>query len=128
MTVSFELGKFSWFCRLRFLFFICLPFVLYTWVCLVLTYQLSLGLGVPSLCHSLTIPELRCQIAGMFGIPMCWANRKWLSQNTHLGTHNRFILCGAVNRDASQMIQSVFVLHPLPSPVHSVADSSWIQE
>ena len=45
MTVSFEPGKFSWFCRLRFLFFICLPFVLYTWVCLVLAYQLSLGLG-----------------------------------------------------------------------------------
>jgi hypothetical protein len=93
-----------------------------------LSALLSLGLGVPSSCHSVTIPELRCQIAGMFGIPVCWANPKWLSQNTHLGNHNRFILCGAVNRDACQMIQSVFVLHPLPSPVHSVANSSWIQE
>jgi len=31
---------------------------------------LTLGLGIPSLCHSLTIPELRCQIAGMFRIPV----------------------------------------------------------
>ena len=48
---------------------------------------------------------------------------KWTEN--HLGNPNSFILCGA---DACQMIQSVFVLHPPPRPVHSVANYSLIQE